>query len=241
MRFTEHCPVPLRRGLQLMLAVALLCGAGCQFMPAKQRETATPAPAPVTADVNKTKSGAGAVQRAPNPYLLNRPVVPSAARRRFAAATIAMKEQQWQLAETDLLWLTVHYPQFSGPYLDLALLYQQSGQPDKVEPAFQQAIATNANNVVAYNQYAIYLRGQGRFAKAEALYLRALKVWPDSAQTHLNLGILYDLYMGKLDRALAQYQAYQALQDRPDHRVQGWIVDTERRLAKPQGGSGGDS
>lgn len=215
--------------------VASLLLAGCQFMPSDR--AAAPADEMISATTQGTPDGEAVTPRAPNPYLLDPPYVPAEARQRFVAAQAAMQEQQWAVAETDLLWLTQHYPQFSGPFLNLALVYQQLGKPSAVEAAFQQAIATNANNVQAYNEWGIYLRGEGRFEEAESAYRQALVVWPDSPATHLNLGILYDLYMGRLEEALTHYRRYQALQEEADRRVQGWIVDTERRLQ--QGAVGG--
>ena len=224
---------PLRPALLLVpLLLLLSLAAGCQFMPASeeaQTESASTQPATGPA---QAASEPAAVERLPNPYLSDHPTVATAARQRFAAAIEALHKQQWQVAETDLLWLTENYPDLSGPYLNLALLYQHNGEDKKVEPAFLKAIAANANNIGAYNQYGIWLRGQGRFTDAEQQYLKALKKWPDSPESHLNLGILYDLYMGRLQPALDQYLAYQALQEKPDRQVQGWIVDTRRRLSE---------
>lgn len=169
-----------------------------------------------------------------NPYLLERASVPAAAAQRFAQARSALAAENWSQAEQDLLWLKENFPQFSGPFINLALLYQQTGQLDKVSPAFQQAIVANRQNVYAYNQWAIFQREQGNFAEAEQLYLQALEVWADYPEGHLNLAILYDMYLGKLDAALQHYQQYQALQEQPDKQVSGWIIDTERRWNKYQ-------
>ena len=50
-------------------------------------------------------------------------------------------------------------------------------------------------------------------------------------EAYLNLGILYELYLGRLDDALQAYQKYQALSESADQRVAGWVSDLERRLA----------
>lgn len=207
------------------LLLASLWLAGCQFMPAQETGESADADTPAGETAEPT------IIRLPNPYLEDRPSVPSAARERFASAQEALQQQAWAIAETDLLWLTENYPQFSGPYLNLALLYVDTGQLEEADTHFQQAIAANPNNINAYNEYGIFLREQGRFAEAESIYLQALKVWPDSPETLINLGILYDLYMGKFEQALEQYRTYQALQDEPERKVQGWIVDIERRQA----------
>ena len=184
-------------------------------------------------------------KRLPNPYLANPIEVPIEAQARFQSATEAFSTNQWQQAEQDLLWITEHYSELSGPWLNLALLYDKMSHdktlddktlddktngPDKVEYAFSRAIETNNQNVYAYNQYGVFLRKQGDFAKAEKNYKQALVVWPDFPEGHLNLAILYDLYLGKLTLALHHYESYQALQDEPKRQVSGWIIDVRRRL-----------
>lgn len=216
------------RGLLLLM---LLHSAGCQFVPQQDADSA--------AETTGTTAEGQAPMLTPNPYLAERPAVPADARRRYAAAQEAMQAQQWAAAETDLLWIIQNYPQFSGPFLALAMVYQETEKSAEAEQAFRQALATNPSNIGAYNQFGIFLREAGRFQEAEEVYRQALAVWPDSADTHLNLGILYDLYMGRLPEALEHYRRFQALQPEPDRRVEGWIVDTERRLeqaGQPGGG-----
>ena len=213
------------------LPLLAVCVSACQFMPATDTDTEQVA----------QESAAEGVARSPNPYLANRSSVPSEARKRFQAASVALAASDWSQAEQHLLWLTTHHAKFSGPWLNLALVYSELKQIDKAVAAFEQAIAANSQNVYAYNQYAIFLRGQGNFAEAEKQYQQALRVWPDYPEGHLNLAILYDLYMGQLTPALQHYQSYQALQQQPDRQVAGWIVDAERRLHSQQASRAGES
>ena len=76
---------------------------------------------------------------------------------------------------------------------------------------------------------AIYLREHGRFPEAEAQYLQALAVRENHADTHRNIGVLYDLYLGDRERALQHFYRYQALSDEDTRRVSGWIADLERQ------------
>lgn len=171
----------------------------------------------------------------PNPYLATKPSINRQAQQLFNDAIAAMAKKQWPQAENLLTRLTTQHPNLSGAHLNLGLVYEAKGELDKAEQAFNQAIATNANNLDAYNQLAILKREAGDFAAAEAQYQKALTVWPFHPASHRNLGILYDLYMGKSEQALQHYQAYQQLLPEPDKLVNGWIVDLERRL----GASGG--
>jgi Tfp pilus assembly protein PilF len=156
--------------------------------------------------------------------------VPAAAQSQFDSAVAAQREQHWDQAETQFKQLAEKYPQLSGPHLNLALLYAQTRKPELAESEFKRTLQINPNNIAAYNQYAIWLRTQNRMQEAEAIYRQALAHAPDNADTHLNLGILYDMYMGRLPQALEQYQRYLELNDDEKSPVKGWVVDLQRRL-----------
>ncbi len=60
----------------------------------------------------------------------------------------------------------------------------------------------------------------------------------DFALAYFNLGVLYDLYLGRPELALQYYEGYQ-LRRRPaavDQKdvVDTWIIDLRRRVGKPQ-------
>ena len=57
-----------------------------------------------------------------------------------------------------------------------------------------------------------------------------MKQVPGFKDAYLNLGILYELYLGRLPEALAAYRQYQSLSSEPNRKVVGWVVDLERRL-----------
>lgn len=172
----------------------------------------------------------------PNPYLENKPNVSRQAQQLFNDAIAAMNNKQWPQAENLLLRVTSSSPNLSGGYVNLGIVYQAKGEPEKAEQALNQAVRVNSNNLDAYNQLAIFKREAGDFPAAEAAYKKALVVWPFHPASHKNIGILYDLYMGKSAEALLHYQAYQQLLPEPDKQVNGWIVDLERRLSAANGG-----
>ena len=119
-----------------------------------------------------------------DPYLQNRRPVSAETKQRFERANLAMAGQDWSTAMLELQWLTDNHPDLSGPQLNLALAYQNMGVLEKAEQFYLQAIAINQNNLAAYNQYAIFLREQGRFENAEHIYLQALEIWEPHALTH---------------------------------------------------------
>jgi tetratricopeptide (TPR) repeat protein len=83
---------------------------------------------------------------------------------------------------------------------------------------------------VIYDQYGIWLRGQARFTEAETIYQQALARDANRPDTHLNLAILYDIYMGKLPQALEHYQRYLELTHDEKSPVQGWVTELQRRM-----------
>ena len=178
---------------------------------------------------------AGGIAAAPmqppadNPYLKGRQTVPADAQRQFERAQLLIEREDWQQALQALHALTQSSPQLSGPSLNLALIYQQLGDEDRAQYWFQQSIASNPTNIVAYNEYGIFLRKQGRFEAAETVYLQALDKWEASADTHRDIGILYDLYLGKPGKALQHYSRYQSLTGEQDRLVAAWITDLERQ------------
>jgi Tfp pilus assembly protein PilF len=156
--------------------------------------------------------------------------VPAAAQSAFDSALTAQRAQQWPEAERQLKQIVGKYPQLSGPHLNLALLYVQTQRPQQAEEGFKRALQINPANLNACNQYGIWLRSQARFAEAETIYQQALTHNPNSADTHLNLAILYDLYMGKLPQALEHYQRYLELTGDEKSPVHSWVADLQRRM-----------
>ncbi len=200
---------------------------------------ATPKPQPETVDTaaptEAPDSATPAAPRpvTPNPYAAQPEPDDPATRALLLKANAAMAEQAWGKAEPLLLQAIAQAPEYSGIYYNLGRVYHQLNRPAEAMLQFQNAIAVNDKNIYAYNALAVLKREQGDFSGAETLYKQALNIWPDHADSHKNLGILYDLYMGRLHEALASYQAYQALQEQPDRLVTAWIVDLERRLPAP--------
>ncbi len=171
----------------------------------------------------------------PNPYEQMDVSVSAEARAEFERALQAMHSEQWDQAEQVLLAMTERYPTLSGPWVNLGKVYSKTERPDEAVAALEKAVALNPNNLDAYNQLGLIKREAGDFDQAEAHYRQALEIWPFHAQTHLNLGVLLDLYRGRGKEALLHYRAYQQRQEEMDRQVAGWIVDLERQLAAEGG------
>lgn len=216
----------IKPSLLLLLAALLL--AACSSSPEKKSKAKSGEDVAAVA-----ASGASILPPGPalpNPYLQSKTNASRQAMQSFAEATRAMRNKQWTQAESLLQKIVAENNKLSGAYLNLGLVYRALNDDAKAEQAFNQAIAANPNNLDAYNALAIFKREKGDFAAAQANYTKALSIWPWHPESHKNLAILYDLYMGKNQEALAHYEAYQQLVGESDKNINSWIADMQRRL-----------
>lgn len=111
-----------------------------------------------------------------------------------------------------------------------ALADIKSGHLQQAQTKLQSLVADQPGLAAAQNNLGVAYRRAGEFQKAKAAYEAALAADPDNRNAHLNLGILYDVYLQQPEQALAHYQRYQALSDQPDKEVSLWIADLKQRL-----------
>lgn len=169
-----------------------------------------------------------------NPYLAQQADVPAAAAEQFRTAVVLMQGENWVEAEQTLRSMAAAYPELAGPFVNLGISLWRQGRTEEAASAFEQALSINPLHNDAYVQYGVMLREQGEFERAEEIYLKALEVWPHNLPALRNLGILYDLYMGKFEQALAQYELALRVMPEPSQEMQGWIIDLKRRMAAAQ-------
>ncbi|ABC29395.1 FOG: TPR repeat [Hahella chejuensis KCTC 2396] len=156
--------------------------------------------------------------------------VPEGARNQYAAALRDQKARNFGSALKKFQTVSEDYPQLSGPYINMGIIYMNTDAPDQAQAMFEKAVSVNGLNPEGYTLLGYLARRQGKFTEAEEYYRKAIAVDGSYAPARLNLGITYDLYMGKLKEALEQYQIYQSLQAQPDDEVNRWIVDLQSRL-----------
>jgi tetratricopeptide (TPR) repeat protein len=72
----------------------------------------------------------------------------------------------------------------------------------------------------------------GKFGEAEAAYQHAIAAEPDYAPAHLNLGMLYDLYLAQPQKALDEYERYMAIVGE-NKQVAGWMIELRKRVGAP--------
>lgn len=206
--------------LKFSSAGALLLGAlmisGCSLVSSK--------PAPTSS----TPAGKSQSQVPAKTAVAPKPVDKGDPDARFKAALDLMKQGQTPEAEAALTDLVKDFPQYSGPLTELGMIYVKSKRMDLAASAFAKAVANNSQNAVAYNWQGILYREANDWSRAEQSYKRALSIDSNYANAHLNLGILYDVYLKRPDDALDQYKEYQRLGGADDLRVLVWVADLEK-------------
>lgn len=152
---------------------------------------------------------------------------------RFKAALTLLKDRQMQEAREAFFALAKDFPEFSGPYVNLAIIQFQSKQPALAIANLEKATRLNPQNHVALNWLGVAATEVRDYAKAEAAFRESARVKPDYAAAHLNLAVLNDLHLKQPEVALASYREYQRLGGGNELIVNAWIRELEARLAPP--------
>lgn len=200
--------------LRLMAATCLLAGLTACASLGRGPDTSSAAP---------SKAGHGKEVEVP---------VNSAAKRDFDHALQAMTNGNDKEAERLLQQIIAKYPELSGPKANLGIVYLRSGRLAEAKQMVSAAIQQNPNSAQYYNLLGIIDRSDGKFTEARKAYDGALLLDANYAYAHLNIAILYDLYLDDLDKALQHYQRYQALLPKADPQVTKWIADLQLRMKK---------
>lgn len=158
--------------------------------------------------------------------------IPFRAAQQYSLALQLMKSGRSTDAELEFKQLIVAYPQFAGPQLNLGLLYLHDSRLNEAEGAFKAALTLTPSNPIAGDELGIVERKLGKFSDAEAAYLRAISAEPNYAPAHLNLGVLYDLYLAEPQKALEQFERYIEIAGE-NKQVAGWLVELRKRVGAP--------
>ncbi|MCW8901033.1 MAG: tetratricopeptide repeat protein [Gammaproteobacteria bacterium] len=147
----------------------------------------------------------------------------------YVDAVFEMKSGNTKSAQLLLTKVIQQQPDFSNAHVNLGILYIKMNMFEKAETSMQQALKISPDNIYALNQQGFLYRRKGDFSNAKASYEKAINIESGYANAHLNLGILYDLYLYNLEKAIKQYKIYNDLSKGNDQQVSKWIVDLERR------------
>ena len=120
-------------------------------------------------------------------------------------------------------------PKLSGPWVVLGDVAFRKEEFIEAEDHYLKAIQININNINAYLKLALAQRKQGKYLIAQNTYVAALEQWSDFPEAHLNLAVLYDLYLNHPIRAQRHYEAYQFLTDGRDAVASKWLAEINQR------------
>ena len=122
-------------------------------------------------------------------------------------------------------------PDKSNILLDLASIFEKTGNFQEAIASLQQAIALQPKLAAAHNNLAIILTNQGRLQEAVASFQQVLTITPDCVETLKNLGLILTS-LGRLAEAIASYR--QALAYAPNnlelHSKLGILFTSQGRL-----------
>jgi len=120
-------------------------------------------------------------------------------------------------------------PQVSAPRIDLGIAYHRAGDLEAAEVELTEALELNPEHPIVLNELGIIYRKTGRFEEARSSYESALAVYSGYHFARRNLAVLCDLYLGDLECALENYEAYM-LTVPGDDEATIWIADLKSRL-----------
>ena len=102
-------------------------------------------------------------------------------------------------------------PKLSAPIIDLGIAKHEAGDIEAAEAYLQRALKLQPGQPVAHNELGI--------------------IYPGNHHDRRNLAVLCDLYLGDLDCALENYEAY--MQTVPgDEQANIWIADLKMRMGR---------
>ena len=177
-----------------------------------------------------------AAASAPAPAAAARPVVADApvsvaVQRSYDDALRALRAGRNDEAERAFRALAQANPDLGGPHANLGVIYRQAGKLNESANELEQAVKINPNQPIYFNQLGVTYRQLGKFDKARDAYEKAIALDAGYAAPTLNLGILYDMYLGDGARALELYSRYLALSPSGDPAVTKWVAELKNRKA----------
>lgn len=164
-----------------------------------------------------------------NPYLLQKGKIKKESVVKYIDAKRAIKQKQYSQAEKLLQELTVEDKSLSGPWIALGDIAVEQKKYSQAADNYIAAIGINEKNINAYMRLAQTQRMQGNFLNAQNTYAKALALWPDFPEAHLNLAVLYDVYLNHPLRAQKHMEAYQFLTHGENKDVAKWLVEIQQR------------
>lgn len=127
---------------------------------------------------------------------------------RMQAVDAAMQDFNYKLAATLAEELLEEYPRNASLHINLGVIDLRQERFEQALSHFEQGCKLDPRNIHCPLFKGQTLLALARYNEAEAAYLRALALDSTSLYAHYGLGVIYDLYLMKYDRAEEHYQAF---------------------------------
>jgi tetratricopeptide (TPR) repeat protein len=164
-----------------------------------------------------------------NPYLDIRSKVDKGSVLLFIEAKNAKRKGKLAVAKQKLGVIIKKDKSLSGPWSMLADIAVAENEFKLAVSYYKRAIEITPENVNAYTALATTKRLMGEYNASQNTLEIALKLWPDFPEAHLNLGILYDIYLNKPRQAQMHMEAYLYLTGYKNKQAEIWFKEVRSR------------
>lgn len=164
-----------------------------------------------------------------NPYIAQKGRIKKEAVEAFIQAKRHFKREQYGACEEELQKVVEIDDDLSGPWLMRGEIAEIRKDTALAQEHYKKAIKVNPKNINVYLKLAKLQRVEGKYVAAQNTYAKALAVWPDFPEAHLNIGVIYDIYLNHPIRAQKHMEAYLFLKKEPDERVLKWVEEVRSR------------
>lgn len=150
----------------------------------------------------------------------------------YRRAITALNNSQLDSAETELKKLTKTRSEFSGPWINLALIDIKKNDLEGAQKNLNKALERNPKMAQVYNVRGFLELSRGNIAKAVDDYRQAITLKEDYALAHYNYALIHDIYFQDMKMAVRHYKRYLELTQNQDKKTADWVLELERNLAK---------
>lgn len=175
------------------------------------------------------KGQAIAYEAMENPYLQIKSKINKGSVLLFIEAKKAIRSEDYATAKQKLNVITQKDTSLSGPWVLLGNIAVEERQYNLAQSHYQKAIKITPDNINAYIALAKVQRVMGEFHVAQNTLSLVLGIWKDCPEAHLNLGILYDLYLNQPTKAQQHIEAYLFLNGYKNKQAIAWYNEIQSR------------
>lgn len=164
-----------------------------------------------------------------NPYLELKGKIDKGSVLLFIEAKKAMRNKDYKTAKQKLGVITQKDTSLSGPWVLLGNIAVEEKQYKRAQDHYKQALKITPENINAFIALAKAQRLMGEFDVAQNSLAQVLSIWKDCPEAHLNLGILYDLYLNQPKKAQQHIEAYLFLTQYKNPTAVAWFNEIQGR------------